>query len=628
MAILNKIRLVCFILGFAGFVVSERYLQFEAYHLYALILSVLLAGAATLLPIIDAVKSKKAGRAGESLSWALVATWQLAVLGGMACFLVYAKVMGTATAPESFLTKLLLALWLLFFILGGFAGIGIEIAHANAGTGNLAEPRRVRRSGLSWLMVGMVLAILVCFNYAGVKRDKVSDWSYLKTTTPSSATIAMLKATVEPLEVHVFFPNDNDVRPFVAEYFDYLSANGSANLKVTYHDKDIEPMLAEEMKVSRNGQVIFKSGEKRERIDVGLDVSAARQMLRKFDSEVQKQILRLTAEKKKLYFTRGHGELGWASTSKDPMRSLDLVETLLRGQNYTVTTFSLAEGAGSDVPADAAAVVVVGHDQPFLQQEADALWRYVEGGGHLAVFLDPIGGSRETPAILQNQTDPLIEMLKKAGLNYQKNLLANETNHMQATRTPADNWFLFTNSFSSHDSVSNLSRNDERAAVLIFQAGYFDTQPQSGEWRATTTVRSVAETFVDENRNSKFDGGKEKRQTYTIGAVSTRPVKITDKDGKPLESEGKIVAFGDATAFSDLLLRNRANALLLVDSLKWLTGQADLMGELSSEEDVKIQHTSKEDAIWFNATVVVVPALILIAGFIATRKRRNKGAAR
>ena len=69
-------------------------------------------------------------------------------------------------------------------------------------------------------------------------------------------------------------------------------------------------------------------------------------------------------------------------------------------------------------------------------------------------------------------------------------------------------------------------------------------------------------------------------------------------------------------------MRNIGNALYFSDTLKWLVGDTALQGELANEEDVKIRHTRKEDVIWFHATVVVVPLLVLGIGFLATRRRK------
>ena len=103
--------------------------------------------------------------------------------------------------------------------------------------------------------------------------------------------------------------------------------------------------------------------------------------------------------------------------------------------------------------------------------------------------------------------------------------------------------------------------------------------------------------------------------------------KIPKGSIKPV---GRVVAFADATAASDALIENQANLLYIVDSLRWMFGEASVLGVPSSEEDIPIRHSKKEDVAWFYGTVALVPALILIVGKFATsraRRSRRRGGA-
>jgi hypothetical protein len=214
------------------------------------------------------------------------------------------------------------------------------------------------------------------------------------------------------------------------------------------------------------------------------------------------------------------------------------------------------------------------------------------------------------------------------GITYNPVQLANEKNHLVATHTDADNTVIFTNVFTSHESVSTLARHDERVALLVYRSGYFTVKPDTGKYKAFETVRSLSDTFADKNRNYKFDPD-EKKEAYVIGAVAEqkRPpdaAKDPKDPGKKDDRKGRVVAFADAASISDGLLSNsQGNAVFIADSLKWLVGKAELQGQIADEEDVKIRHTRKEDLIWFHSTVVVVPLLVLGAGFLATRRKKT-----
>jgi hypothetical protein len=612
-------RLIVFLVGLVTFVVGERYFSAESFHWVISGAGIGLMGLGVALGLIGGVRAKKSGLVGEAAGWCYVVAYQIVVLIGMGAFLGYSSMMGTSAAPDTFGEKSLLALWLLAFMIGGFGGVGAELAFANTGRGQYAEPRRIRRAMLNWSMVGMLLGILFCFNYAVAKKNKVWDWSYLKTTTASDSTVAIANSLKDPVQIAVFYAHDNEVLPFVKQYFEYLKSK-SDKISLSFYDKDMHPTKAEDFKASRNGQVVFQLKDQRERIDIGEDLKSARSTLKKLDSEVQKAVLRLAQEKKLIYFTRGHGEMAWIGET-DPLRSIDLLEKILRSQNYSLRLFGVAEGSAKEVPDDASAVVVVGPTEPFMQAEADALESYVNKGGRLFVLLDVSKSFEDTAEILTSPDDPLQKMLLKFGIKFVRKTLGNEVNNISGTRSPADKWFLFSNSFSTHESVSKLAQNEERVALMFYQTGYFDVEERKGQWRGYTTVRSMKDTFVDANRNYTFDKGEETK-TFSLGAAAL--LKIPAKDSQT-EKEARIAALADANAISDGLIRNRGNAVYALDTIRWLAGQSEFSGETASEEDVKIQHTRKEDAIWFNLTVGVVPMLVLLVGFFATRKKKRKG---
>ena len=86
-----------------------------------------------------------------------------------------------------------------------------------------------------------------------------------------------------------------------------------------------------------------------------------------------------------------------------------------------------------------------------------------------------------------------------------------------------------------------------------------------------------------------------------------------------------IIADGDFV--TDKLIGNRGNVFPFVDTLRWLIGEEDLSGNLTSEEDVPIEHRRDEDKIWFYSTTFAGPALIAILGTYIIRRRRKRAKA-
>jgi ABC-type long-subunit fatty acid transport system fused permease/ATPase subunit len=74
---------------------------------------------------------------------------------------------------------------------------------------------------------------------------------------------------------------------------------------------------------------------------------------------------------------------------------------------------------------------------------------------------------------------------------------------------------------------------------------------------------------------------------------------------------------------TDKVSSNNGNVMVFADSLGWLIGNEDLNAEVSSEEDVPIEHSRQQDKVWFYATTFAVPLpLLIVAAWIARRRRR------
>jgi hypothetical protein len=53
-------------------------------------------------------------------------------------------------------------------------------------------------------------------------------------------------------------------------------------------------------------------------------------------------------------------------------------------------------------------------------------------------------------------------------------------------------------------------------------------------------------------------------------------------------------------------------------------GDEAFAGQTSTEADVKITHTRKQDIAWFYSTIFLAPALVIGVGVAVTRKTRRK----
>ena len=626
--VLKWMRLLIFSLGIVGLFIADRYFYVSDRHVLLRVVAMLFVLAGALIPFFLAADAAKNNLPGERKSWLLLASWQLTVFAGLCVYLLYVKTMGDLLAPDSFLQKALLALWLGLLILGFFAGIGLEFGHRSSGTGPYAEPKRLTMVAGGWLLIGIFGCALVCLNFASNKMDRVYDWSYFKTTVASESSKSMVAGLEKDLSIAMFFPRDNEVKYFVSEYFASLAAS-SPRVKVFDYDKDLSPTMAEQYKVSHNGLVALSYGENgKKTIEIGLDLKAARPVLSKLDTKFQEVLASLSSKEQMVYFTRGHGEMSVGS-SDNPMRAIRGVELILKTQNFKTKDLNARDGSLSKVPDDAAMVVIAGATQPFLSEEFKVLQDYVVGGGRLFVWLDQPDG--ESALVKTSGQDPEIEFLKSIGLNISDAFLANDKASIAATRTKVDRLFWYTNNFGSHESVSLLARNDDQFGVIAYRSRYLEIIPGNKSWRTFETIKSLDSSFADTNRNMEFDVATEKRKAYPI-VVAVEQINApapapTPSPGSPapVVKKGRVVVVAGAAMFSDFLIRNPGNQLMFIDDMRWLSdSMAKVTGTAASEEDIQVRFSKNRDLYVFYGTVFLLPVLVLLVGFFATRKRQVK----
>ncbi|MBW2528498.1 MAG: Gldg family protein [Deltaproteobacteria bacterium] len=520
--------------------------------------------------------------------------------------------------PDTF-ADVLGVLWVGLVTLSYAATLLGELARMGMQRAERVESRRVTAAVVAGATMALAAVYGSLFTYAAGKADVSADFSYFRTARPSESTRRMIDSLEDPLRVLLFFPQLNEVGKKVEGYLRDL-AKGSDMLEIEVHDRLLVPDIAEEHKVRKDGVVVLVRDKSSQTLDVGTDLKKATRTLKKLDGEFQKVLLKAMRGQRTAYLTVGHGELN-ESTDRKTGRTGKAISRHLESQHYKVKNLGLADGLGSEIPDDATIVIALGPKEPFLPEEVAALARYADRGGHLLLALDP-----EDEADL----DPLARIV---GIKWQQAMVVHDKILLRRRRNDSDKSILVAKRFSSHASVSTLSKLAARgAAVLLPGSAPLDKREDADSaLRIDWAVKSVAGSYVDLNGDFAFDRDDEKRGTYNlIGAVSRPPAgqKKADKeadDATTGPAEMRAIVVGDADLFSDVVLDfSQTNVLLLLEAVRWLGGEESFTGEVSSEEDVQIVHTKAEDQIWFYSTIIAAPALVLGLGLLVTRRgKRN-----
>ncbi len=505
------------------------------------------------------------------------------------------------------------------------------------------ESRRVHCAAIAGLILALVALYGSLFVYAGGKFGVAIDYSYFKTAKASESTKRIARGLKDPVRVVALFPTVSDVRGEVERYLRDLS-RGAPKIQVEFHDRLLEPKIARELRAGQDGSIILIRGEVRHVINVGVEQKNARTVLRNLDQEFQKNLMKLARDARVAYLTIGHAELNDrrdrdASSNE---QGVQIFRKLLETQNFKVQDLGVSQGLGQAVPADADVVFVLGPREPFAPEELSALERYAKHGGRLFLALDVNGRSASAPAAAADKVAAVVagvssgstganldELGRLVGVQIEPGTLANDRIFVQRRLDKSDFVQLVTNRFSSHASVTTLSRSN--AGIVLFGAGALK-KLDSNDNTVAFVVHSMPGTYIDQNGNFEFNE-PETRGNYELAAAVTRPVS----DGAPSAApknpakedkskEFRAFVMGDADATNDLVLKNApSNRYFLLDAVRWLVGEESFAGEISSEEDVRLEHTKEKDVFWFYSTIFGAPAVVMGLGLMIARRSRGAG---
>ena len=500
----------------------------------------------------------------------------------------------------------------------------------------LVDALRVRESAANALSLGLAGAALMLIGYVTTALDRTADFSYFKTSRPGDAVREIVLSLEEPLTAAFFFPTVNPVKDQALEYFREL-ARATGRVVIEEYDRFADPDAAAEYRARNDGTIFLRVDDRTESVDLALDLDESRGALRVLDGRVQQALLLLVREQRFAYFTTGHGELNdplanpdddpvdsWmkdlredrGERSMQPPKPLSALRKLMDAVNYETRDIGLVEGLGDRIPNDAAMVMIIAPQTPFLDAEMNAIRQYLDRGGSLLVALEPGSDFR------------LEELRDHLGIDYDPAMTVDDERFIPEKYTVADRRNIFTNRFSTHAAVTTASRYGVQAPVLMVGPGRLTQAEDVEGLRTTLIINSLPSNFQDRDGDFRFDEETEVRGSHGLAAAVER-VAGEGEEGDEGPAGMRALVYADADIFTErIMLVQRMQAELVADGIRWLGREEAYAGEVVSEEDVPILHTQAENVIWFYAIIFGAPTLVLGAGLtMLHRRRRHPGSA-
>jgi hypothetical protein len=306
----------------------------------------------------------------------------------------------------------------------------------------------------------------------------------------------------------------------------------------------------------------------------------------------------LDPKKPVVYFSSGHGERG-----TQPREGTGIFRDRLSKEGAQVRDW---ESLGKpEIPPDCDLLVIAGPEKPFLPQEAQAVGRYLSGGGKALLMLDPEfaeGAQAFTATGLE-------EILRPWGLTLGQDIIIDPKGAVPYLGAQT----FFASNFSQSPVVRYLAQN--KLPVLFTLAQSLGAEACSdADYRADAMVRTTSEAWG----NSSGPPGDVEGPHGCSGACGM-PGGVVGKVGKT-----KLVVAGDSDWASDALIR-WAEEISCSPSIRSSPYRRKPPGD--STEDLSVEThlnlTGSQANVLFVLFVLVLPALAAGAGvYIYLRRRR------
>lgn len=456
---------------------------------------------------------------------------------------------------------------------------------------------RQARFGSNLLLLSLaVVGIVVVLNYFFYQNAKRWDLTEDKSFTLAQETLDTLNSLPEPVLAIGFFTNrtsPQQAREMLDQYKFY--SNGKFDYK--FIDPETDPVAAEEAKITRDGTVVLKAGNRQEAVTF---VS---------EQELTGALVRLMAgEQKSVYFLTGHGE---KSPDGSGEQALSYVKRTLESKNYAIKSLNLL--ADRQVPEDAKVVVIAGPRKPLSEDEIGYLSLYVSNGGALVVMEDPT-----LVTDFEDLPDPLAKYLTETwGLTLGNDFVLDTTSN-PATVAVGGNWgdHQITTRLQGYVTVMFTARSVSllEAAEGVSQAEIVSTSSRA--WAETDLVALKEALGGGSSEGIKPDEGVDISGPVLLGAVAEN-----------FESNGRVVVFGDSDFASDGLFAQYGNGDLITNSIDWAAGQENLISLTPKDTTQRLLLPPQKVVlnVLFIGTVLVIPGLLLIVGVVVWIRRRRKG---
>lgn len=444
-----------------------------------------------------------------------------------------------------------------------------------------------------------LLGALVGANYIAHKKNKSWDLTDKKIYSLAPQTTQALSGLKEKVEAIAFLPASHPYYDAVEHLLSRYQRESPEKFGYVFKDPKKTPDLAAKYEL-KEGQttVVLVRGEGESQSHTTLNVIS--------EQELTNALIKLNAVgEQKVYFVVGHGE--WPMT---PMpvpgaegASLSELVSSLKQEGYSPETLNLA--GKTEVPRDAALVVVAGARSKITEPEEALLTKYLDEGGRMLVFAE---------AMVDGGLDKL---MASYGVQVDNGLV---TDLQFAVQSPYNVVSLFFGDHEMTELLQKLQMNVQfpsARGLTLLREGLV----QGASVKPVVLSSPFAWEELTPNERPELNDG-EKSGQITLVAAATRG---TASAQARRFDEARLVVFGDSELLVDANWGVEGNRNLVMNAFGWSTNQTNKITIRPPDRDISTLDLDPDmlSKIRFVATDLA-PVLLLAVGLAIWQSRRNK----
>jgi ABC-type uncharacterized transport system involved in gliding motility auxiliary subunit len=446
-----------------------------------------------------------------------------------------------------------------------------------------ANPKRITTFAQAATYTIIFVAILAAVNFLANRYTKSFDATANKRYTLSEQSVKIVKGLQQDMTISYW-----DLPDRFAAAKDLLDryTQHSQKLKVLYRDLDKNRTEAIAAKITQRGAITVQIGNKTE---------TARALT---EEEVTGAMVRaLKGGDRSVCFTSGYGD---GAIEDGQAQGYSNAKTLTERANYKTKSVSLIPVP--EIPADCTVLVVGGPKRDYLPAVVEAIKKYVEGGGHALINLDP-------PLKVGAQIDDneaFTKLIEGWGVKLHKDLVLDARGEQVGLGAE----FPVAGDYGDHPIVRDMKA--QRLATVF---------PIARSMESVGGTPNDVEMLV-KTGPSAFS--KEDLKSAAPPENRTPGERILAMAGTLAEgAKGRFVIVGTSSWLDNGGVGLSGNRDLFLNMVSWLSSDEDMISIRPKDPDDRRLNMNQRQMNWmFFGSVIGLPILMLLAGISVWWGRR------